>query len=134
MPSKRRGAAVFAKKCAVCHKLGDIGKDVGPSLAAVTDKSPAALLVSILDPSRVMEAKYKNYIVRTKDGRSFTGILASETGNSITLTEQEGKQQTILRADLQDFRASEKLLMPDGLEKDLTPQDLADLMAFVAGN
>src|SRR5258706_13329883 len=81
MPSKRRGAAVFAKKCAVCHKLGDIGKDVGPSLAAVTDKWPAGLLVPIPDPDRVMEAKYKNYIVRTKDGRSFTGILASETGN-----------------------------------------------------
>jgi len=75
---RTRGAAVFAKKCAVCHKLGDVGKEVGPNLAAVTDKSPASLLVSILDPSRVVEAKYKNYIVRTKDGRIFTGILASE--------------------------------------------------------
>src|SRR5262249_2855997 len=87
----QRGAQVFAKVCAPCHKLGDVGHPVGPDLASVGDKSPQGLLISILDPNRVVEARYVNYTALTRNGMTLTGILASETGNSITLLAPDNK-------------------------------------------
>lgn len=127
-----RGAVFFQKKCATCHKLGDVGQEVGPSLAALSNKSPPALLVSILDPSSAVDSKYLSYITVTVDGRSRSGILATETGVSVTLLAADGKRYDILRSDIETLQSTGKSLMPDGLEKDLSPQDLADLIAFVA--
>jgi putative membrane-bound dehydrogenase-like protein len=129
----RRGLQVFAKICASCHQLANVGHAVGPDLASVGDKSPQALLTAILDPNQAVEARYVSYTATTKDGLTFTGVLAAETGGSITLLEPEGKRRTILRADLDDLSSSGKSLMPEGLEKDLKVQDLADLIAFVRG-
>jgi len=67
----------------------------------------------------------------TKNGLTLSGVLASETGNSITLLGPDGKQQVILRTDLEELVSSNKSAMPEGLERDLQPQDLADLFAFI---
>src|SRR5439155_20467955 len=75
--------------------------------------------------------RYINYIAQTRNGLTFTGVLASETGNSITLIGTEGKQQVILRGDLEELTSTNKSVMPEGLEKDLKPQDIADLIAFI---
>jgi putative membrane-bound dehydrogenase-like protein len=127
----RRGTELFKKHCAACHKLGDVGHVVGPDLASVGDKSPQGLMIAILDPNRVVEARYVNYTALTRNGQTFTGVLASETGNSITLLAQEGKQQVILRSDLEELISTGKSAMPEGLEKDIKPQDLADLIAYL---
>ena len=127
----KRGLQIFTKTCASCHLLGGVGHQVGPDLASVGDKSPQGLLISVLDPNRSVEARYINYMAATKNGLSVTGVLASETGNSITLLGPEGKQQVILRTDLEELVSSNKSVMPEGLEKDLQPQDLADLIAFI---
>jgi putative heme-binding domain-containing protein len=128
-----RGAKVFEKRCTVCHKIGDKGHEVGPNLASLTNKTASAMLESILDPSRAVESKYQAYLALTEDGRTLTGLLVEETGSSLTLLAAEGKRQVLLRRDLEELRSSGKSLMPDGLEKDLSPQDLADLIKFVAG-
>jgi putative membrane-bound dehydrogenase-like protein len=130
----RRGLQVFTKTCASCHQLHGIGHAVGPDLASLGDKSPESLLIAILDPNRAVEARYLSYMAQTKNGLTFTGVLASETGNSITLLGPEGKQQVILRTDLEELVSSNKSVMPEGLEKDLKPQDLADLISYVRGD
>src|SRR5262249_21969585 len=126
-----RGLQIFTKTCASCHQLGRVGHPVGPDLASVGDKSPQALLTAVLDPNRSVEARYINYMAITKNGLNVTGVLASETGNSITLLGPDGKQQIILRTDLEELVSSKKSVMPEGLEKDLQPQELADLFAFI---
>ncbi len=128
------GATVFAKRCSVCHRLRGAGYEVGPNLASLTDYSPPALLMALLDPNRAVEAKFLDYVAVTTGGLSFTGMLANETGNSITLMGQEGKQQTILRTELEALQATGKSLMPEGLEKDLNDQDLANVIAFLRGS
>ncbi len=126
-----RGEIVFRKLCINCHKVKDEGHDVGPILASVTNKTKAALLASILDPSAAVEAKYLSYSIVTEDGRIVSGRLETETGSSITLLAAGGKRETILRRDIEELRASAKSLMPEGLDQDLKPQDLADLIQFV---
>jgi putative heme-binding domain-containing protein len=128
------GLAVFTKRCSVCHRLRGTGVEVGPDLASLTDYSPQALLTAILDPNKAVEAKFLDYVAITTSGLTYTGLLASETGNSVTLKGQEGKQQTILRNELEALQATGKSLMPEGLEKDLSPQDLANVIAYLRGS
>lgn len=129
--SPERGQAVFKEHCANCHKLDDVGHDIGPNLRSLTDPKPASLLTSILDPSAAVDGKFVTYIVLTDDGRTYAGMLASETGNSITLVEQEKKQHVILRTQVEEIHSTGKSLMPDGLEKVMTHQNLADLIAYI---
>ena len=60
------------------------------------------------------------YTVATKDGRLITGLVASETANSVTLRRQEGKEDVILRSDIEEMTASGQSFMAEGLEKELT--------------
>ncbi len=126
-----RGREVFVKTCANCHKLGDVGLAVGPDLAALSDKSPVAMLTSIFDPNRAVESKYVSYTAETSSGLTFTGVLVEESSNAVTLAPADGTRRSIARADLESFRSTGKSFMPEGIEKDLTPEKLADLLAFV---
>jgi putative membrane-bound dehydrogenase-like protein len=129
-----RGKALFAKTCAVCHRLQNLGHEVGPDLAALSNKTPQYLLTAILAPNENVDARYIEYMAVTKSGRVFTGILANETATSITLKGQEAKEQVLLRSELEELKSTQKSLMPEGLEKDLSRQELADLIAFLSGS
>jgi putative membrane-bound dehydrogenase-like protein len=126
-----RGRLAFEKHCAACHRLQGVGHAVGPDLAALTDRSGQSLLVAMLDPNRAVEDRYLAYVATTHDGRIFTGILAEETSTAITLLAQEGKQYVILRRDLEELQSSNKSQMPEGMERNLSPQDVADLVAYL---
>jgi putative heme-binding domain-containing protein len=130
---RERGRTVFARRCSGCHQLEGAGFAVGPDLAPLADKSARVLLTAILDPNRAVEDKFVNYSAITTDGQQFSGILTSETATSITLAGQEGKQQVILRGEIDELHSSKKSLMPEGLERDLSKQDLADVIAYVGG-
>lgn len=127
----KRGEPLFQKHCAACHRLGSTGHAVGPDLAALTNKSPAYLLSEILDPNKNVDSRYVEYLATTKSGQTFTGVLAAETATSITLRGQEGKQQTLLRADIDELVSTGKSLMPEGLEKELPLKEMTDLLAFL---
>lgn len=129
--SAEHGKEVFARHCAVCHRIGDAGHAIGPDVVALTDRSSEALLVAILDPNRAVEAKFANYTATTKSGLTYTGLVAAETATSVTLLGQESKQQVLLRSEIDALASSGKSLMPEGLEKDLTAGDLADVIAYV---
>jgi putative membrane-bound dehydrogenase-like protein len=126
-----RGKTVFAKVCSACHRLQDVGHAVGPDLAALSAKSPRYLLEEILDPNKNVDTRYVEYLAVTRNGRSLTGILASESTTSITLRGQEGKEQVLLRSELEELLSTGKSLMPEGLEKDLPKKDMADLLAYL---
>jgi putative heme-binding domain-containing protein len=129
-----QGRELFVKRCSVCHQLRGVGQAVGPDLASLNDNSPRVLLTAMLDPNRAIESRYLQYSALTSDGVTYSGIIASETGSSVTLVGQEGKQQTILRGDLESLKSTGKSLMPEGLEKDLSHQDLADVIAYLRSN
>ncbi|WP_417849190.1 neutral/alkaline non-lysosomal ceramidase N-terminal domain-containing protein [Thalassoglobus sp.] len=129
--SASRGKEIFKKQCSTCHKLDNVGFDIGPNLRSLTDMKPSSLLTSILDPSAAVDGKFVTYVAATDDGRVYTGIMAAETANSITLVEQEKKQRVILRNQLEEIRSTGKSLMPEGLEKTMKPQDFADVIEYV---
>lgn len=127
-----RGKAVFKKTCATCHRLEDEGIEVGPDLlSALRNKTREGLLVDILDPSREVDPRYINYLVTTKAGRVYTGMMAAETASSVTLRRAEKAEDTILRNQIDDIQATAKSVMPEGLEMQLSKQDVADVIAYL---
>jgi putative heme-binding domain-containing protein len=125
------GRAVFAKVCATCHQAEGRGIDVGPNLATVTNRSGDDLLVHILDPNREVPPNFVNYNVATLEGRVFTGIITEESASAITLKRSEGATDVIPREKIETIASTGVSLMPEGLEKGLSMQDFADLIAFV---
>ena len=105
---------------------------VGPDLkAALGGKSAEDLLIAILDPNREVDPRYLEYIVVTKSGKLHSGRIVVETGTSLTLRRAEGAEDVILRADIDTVQATAKSLMPEGLENQLSPQDVADVIAYL---
>jgi putative heme-binding domain-containing protein len=127
----RRGQEVFKKNCATCHKVAGIGIDVGPDIADTRTKTPAALLTDIVLPNQAIDNNYVNYLVTTKDGRVLTGILAAESATSVTLKRAEGQTDVVLRQDIEEIASTGVSLMPEGLEKDINVQQMADLIRFL---
>ncbi|MDC0936696.1 HEAT repeat domain-containing protein [Pirellulales bacterium] len=128
----QRGEKIFAKHCRSCHQMQGEGAAVGPDLTALTIRSDAALLESLFDPNRAVDERYQTWVALTDSGLTRSGILTGETANSIMLREQEGKEHNILRVNLEQLLNTRKSLMPEGLEKDLSLQDVADLLEYLA--
>jgi putative heme-binding domain-containing protein len=130
-PDLKRGKEVFEQQCLKCHQLQGAGFAVGPDLAAVQNRPDESLLIDILDPSSTITVGYKTYQVITTNGKVYNGTLAEETATSITLRREKGEQDVILRKDIDTMVALRKSLMPDGLEKEISPQDMANLIGYL---
>ena len=126
-----RGFEVFKKRCAVCHRVGETGNAIAPDLNSVQNKSEADLLISILDPNREAQPNFNVYSVITEQGLVLNGIIKSETTTSLTLQQAGGKSQVVLRSNIDELKSTGQSLMPEGLEKDLSKQDLADVIRFI---
>jgi putative membrane-bound dehydrogenase-like protein len=127
----KRGRELFLKHCASCHQLENQGVAVGPPLTEAHDRPDETLLADILDPSSSIAAGFQTYVISTLDGRVFFGVLAEETATSVTLLQDKGSRVSVLRKDIDQMRTVTKSLMPDELEKQLTPQDIADLLGYL---
>jgi putative membrane-bound dehydrogenase-like protein len=125
------GKEVFAKRCATCHRMNELGHIVGPDLATLTDRSPQALVTAVLDPNRALEARFIEYVASADDGRQVTGIIKEETSTSVTLLGPDGKEEVLSRNGIEALQSNGRSLMPEGLEKDISPSECADLIAFV---
>lgn len=125
------GRELFTKNCAQCHRIGDVGVNVAPDISDSRVKLPAQLLIDILDPNRAIDNNYFNYLVLDKDGTTYTGVIATETSTSVTLRQPEDKRVTIARENIEQIRSTGQSLMPVGLEKSLTVEDMSDLISFI---
>jgi len=125
------GKQVFQKHCANCHRLQDVGHEVGPDLAAYGGKSVQSLLIALFDPNQAVDPRYQNYIAVLNDGRSVTGLITEETSSGFTLLAAEAKKQHVLRSEVDELRSTGKTLMPEGFEQNATTDNINDLWAWV---
>jgi putative heme-binding domain-containing protein len=127
----RRGAAVFKNLCAQCHKIHGEGEEVGPDITSNGRASFDQLLSNVFDPSLVIGAAYQAVTVETTRGRFVTGLVVEDGPARIVLKMQGGKQEVIPRRQVESVTVSNVSLMPEGVEKQLKPQEIADLFAFL---
>lgn len=126
-----RGAALYRQHCGICHRVKNEGTRIGPDLDTYVGKPTSDWLVAILDPNQTVEAPYISFTALTKSERELSGVIVSETANSLTIRTAGGTEETVLRSELVSLRSSGLSLMPEGFEKSLTPQDLADLLRYL---
>jgi putative heme-binding domain-containing protein len=127
-----RGREVFNRVCGQCHKIYGVGQEVGPEITRNGRGSFQHLLSNVFDPSLVIGASYQARAVFTADGRILTGLLAEDNEQRIVLKTQGGKLEIVPREDVDEIAISKLSLMPEGLEKQLTPEQMTDLFAFLS--
>lgn len=125
------GAQVFQKTCSKCHRIGGVGSNVGPDISDTRARARDALLYDILDPNRRVDPQFSEYVVVTTDGRILNGLLAAENAEAVTLRQPEGREITVARGEIEELRATSKSLMPEGIERDVTVEQMADILAFL---
>jgi putative heme-binding domain-containing protein len=126
------GAVVFKNVCAQCHKIYGEGQEVGPEITSNGRGSFDQLLSNVLDPSLVIGEAFQATSVATADGRVLTGLQVENSPQRIVLKLQGGKVETIPRGNVDEVKLSPLSMMPEDLEKQLKPQEIVDLFAFLA--
>lgn len=126
-----KGQLIFSKVCGQCHKMYGEGAEVGPEITLNGRNDFTQLLSNIFDPNLVIGAGYRSCTVITDDGRALSGLLAEDSPERVVLKVQGGKVEIIPRNTIEEYKLSELSLMPEGIEKQLSRQEIADLMAYV---
>lgn len=131
----RRGHQVFGSAkaaCVTCHKVAYVGGPVGPDLTKIgAIRGERDLLESIVFPSASFVRSYEPVKVQTKDGKTFSGILKSDAPDEVVLTVNATDEVRLNRKDIDEITPGTVSVMPAGLDQQLTPQELADLVAFL---
>ena len=125
------GGQVFVAHCAACHAVDGAGGQVGPDLSGIRNQPADAILLHVVAPDYEISAGYQAYVVETRDRRTLVGRLESEAPNSLTLRDGASQQHVILRSDVVSVSASTRSLMPPELERAMSEQDMADLIAWL---
>ncbi len=131
----RRGQIVFHSEkaaCYSCHAIGYRGGNVGPDLTKIGSvRSERDLLESIVFPSASFVRSFEPIAVATQDGKLYNGLIRGETADELILATGVNQEARIVRREIEEMRPSTVSVMPAGLDQQLTPQELADLVAFL---
>lgn len=132
-----RGRKVFFEtasvSCKNCHRIGKEGKEVGPELSAIGKKyDRTALLESMLQPSKLIDPKYVTYLAEIDDGRVVSGLLLRKDASEVVLKDAQNMEVRIPAGQILTLVPQGQSLMPDLLLRDMTAQQVADLLAYLS--
>lgn len=127
-----RGRKIYQERCLSCHRAGGEGFVLGPDLVTVKTTGKEKLLTNIVDPNREVRPEFAAFTVETKDDESFVGLVVNQSAAAVTLHQAYGKEDVIPRANITKMHSQGLSIMPEGLEQNLTPQGMADLLEFIS--
>jgi putative heme-binding domain-containing protein len=111
-----------------------VGETIGPDLTKVGAKyNKSALLEQILEPSKTIDPTFTTYLLETKDGRVFSGLAVEKTDAAVVLKDAQGKSVRLASGEIERMVPQSRSLMPELLLRDMTAQQVADLLEFLAG-
>ena len=127
-----KGRDVYQRSCAICHQVkGEGGIHFGPDLGTIQAWPASGIMANILDPNQSVSHGFDLWNVVLKNGESLQGIITSESPSAITIRNANGQVNTVTREEIASQKALNMSAMPVGLEKDISHQDMADLLAFL---
>jgi putative heme-binding domain-containing protein len=132
-----RGKTLFfgtsTLQCKTCHRVNDDGGRVGPDLSAIGKKlSREQILESLAEPSKTIAQEYRTQLVQTNDGRTFTGVIVAKTAREIVIRDAQDKETRLKSDEIDETTAQPQSIMPEGLLRDLRPQQAADLLDYLS--
>ncbi|MBA2354367.1 MAG: c-type cytochrome, partial [Acidobacteria bacterium] len=127
-----RGAAVFTSNCSMCHQVdGKGGLEMGPDLSTVRHRPMPLILADILEPSRSIAQHYETYQVERAGGDPLIGVIGEQSPTSITFRQGAGQSVTVPRRDIRQMNVVPQSTMPEALDQQVTPEQMADLLAYL---
>ncbi len=125
------GEQVFKVNCSACHRIGSLGHELGPNLSTMLARGREAFLIAVLDPNREVNPLYVNVQVLKRDGSISNGLVIDEGSSSITLSKGAGVREQILKIEIDSIQSTGASLMPEGFEKQISQQQMADLIEYL---
>jgi putative membrane-bound dehydrogenase-like protein len=132
----RKGRQVFRDPralCISCHRVGNEGESIGPDLSSIgAARTRADLLEAIVLPSASFARGFEPYVVSTVGGKLYTGFIARQTGEAVYLRTADRAEVRVPRAEVEEISPGRESIMPQGLDRVLTAEELRDLLAYLA--
>jgi putative heme-binding domain-containing protein len=125
------GKNLFTSKCATCHALHGQGGTVGPDLTPCKRDDLPQLLLHVINPSAEIREGYESSVIVTKGGRVLTGIVTEKNDHVVVLRTAEGQQVVQPRDDIDSIEVGGTSLMPEGLLRGMSDQQVCDLFAYL---
>jgi putative membrane-bound dehydrogenase-like protein len=130
--SATKGQMVFSKNCSACHQIGGaMGTPYGPDLATIRNRRPESIMGDILNPALSIADGYDLWHIEMKSGETVQGIIATESPTALTLRSYGGEETVLPRQTIKSLKSLNVSVMPAGLESQISPEDMADLLAFL---
>ncbi len=129
--SPDKGKQVFRTACSKCHQLEGKGEALGADLKSIRNRGLESVLVNILDPNREVKPAFLSYVLTLADGRVLSGLLQTETANTLVLRLPDGMPVTVQRTNVESLFSTGLSYMPEGLEKQLDIKAMADLLSYL---
>jgi putative heme-binding domain-containing protein len=128
---RKAGLATFKRLCSTCHRVAGVGNQVGPDLKSLRDKAEDQILLSIMDPNREIDPRYRLVQIETVDGRIFAGIIERENDSELLLIDGQAKRHRVAREEIAALRTTDRSLMPTGLFDEITPDQMRHLIGLL---
>jgi len=126
-----RGRSLFETHCSSCHRMGEIGKEIGPNLENIRRKFDKTTLIdAIVNPNGAVTFGYEPVLITAKGDRVYSGFLLSE-GEAVVIKDLAGERHTIRTGDILKKSVMNTSLMPDPLTLGLGEQELADVATYL---
>ncbi len=129
----KSGKVLFTKHCAICHKLFGEGSSVGPDLTFANRTDRDYLLISTVDPSAVVRKEFQSHMALLKNGKVVTGMIVENKPPQMIFLDAKGQKTEVAHSDIDEIKESTTSLMPDNILKQLRPDELRDLFAYLQG-
>ncbi len=126
-----RGRQVFEKQCSICHRVGTLGKVVGPQLDGIGNRGAQRVIEDMLDPNRNVDVAFRTTTFVLESGKAVSGLLRGEKGAVFVLVDNKGEEFTVPKKEVVETITSRTSLMPEGLTKAFSDQDFNDLLSFL---
>ncbi|GAB3266145.1 hypothetical protein GCM10027347_33940 [Larkinella harenae] len=129
--SAEAGRAVFMSNCSMCHQIKGSGGLVGPQLDGIGNWGAKALTEKILDPNRSISDAFRTYNIVLKNGQTQTGLYRRAEGEVIVFANLDGKEFSVAKSDMKEYKASKYTLMPDQFRHTIPEKDFYALMTYL---
>ncbi|TAE56110.1 MAG: dehydrogenase [Bacteroidetes bacterium] len=128
------GRALFTRTCAACHQLYGEGGHIGPDITGSNRANISYLLTNLIEPSSDIQDDYRMVVITSRDGRTYSGNVIAENDRQVTLRVIGQDQLVLNKSEIQSRETAEVSMMPEGLLKTLTDQEVVDLVAYLRTN
>jgi putative heme-binding domain-containing protein len=125
------GHQLYNETCGKCHTLFNKGGKIGPDLTTYKRDDLRGMLLNVVNPSAEIREGFENFVARTTDGRTLTGLIVDQDPSIVVLRGADGQNISLPRTDIEDLRAIKVSLMPEGQLKPMTDQQIRDLFAYL---